>query len=136
MAYAGRSTMRGAGEREAQSNGGTALSAPRQRAPVGKPFRRSLEPGTAGAFGAGLALGVLVGAGAALLLAPRSGEATRAAIGRGTRDLTIRAGDAWEDLRDELRLAARRGRKRLRRRARDGGRLAGHLLELGHRRGR
>jgi hypothetical protein len=39
----------------------------------------------------------------------------RASIGKGGRRLGIRAQDAWDDLRDELRWAARRSVKRLRR---------------------
>ena len=57
-------------------------------------------------FGAGLALGLALGAGAALLTAPQSGEETRAALrgrvkrmGRTTRR---RSRDAWDELRDEL----------------------------------
>jgi gas vesicle protein len=57
-------------------------------------------------FGAGLALGITLGAGAALLTAPRTGEETRAVLrGRASR-LRRTAGrkshDAWDDLRDEL----------------------------------
>jgi gas vesicle protein len=71
-------------------------------------------------FGAGIALGVLIGAGAALLFAPQSGSETRDEIMRGTRDFGFRATDAWEDLREELRHAATRGAKRLRRGVRRG----------------
>jgi hypothetical protein len=62
-----------------------------------------------------VAVGAAVGAGAALLLAPQSGEEMRASIGRGRYRLGIRAHDAWDDLRDELRGAARRSVRRLRR---------------------
>lgn len=64
---------------------------------------------------AGIALGLAVGAGSALLLAPESGEELRAAITRRGRRVRRRAHDAWDDLRDELRFAARRGRRRVRR---------------------
>lgn len=70
------------------------------------------------AFAAGIALGVLVGAGAALLFAPGSGADTRRALVRGGRRLRRRGHDAWEDLGDELRDAARRGRRALARRRR------------------
>jgi gas vesicle protein len=68
-------------------------------------------------FGAGLALGLALGAGAALLTAPQSGEETRAALrGRAKRigrTTTRRSRDAWAELRDELqsaKLALRRRR--------------------------
>ena len=79
-------------------------------------------------FGAGLALGILLGAGVALLTAPQSGEEARAVIRRGarrtTRTLGRRSRSAWLDLRDELQLAsdsllrrkARRAAARARRR--------------------
>ena len=88
--------------------------------PGGKPYIRSLEWADAGLFGAGIAVGVLIGAGAALLFAPQSGSETREDIVRGTRNFGFRATDAWEDLRDELRHAATRGSKRLRRGVRRG----------------
>lgn len=71
---------------------------------------------TIAVFAAGVALGVALGAGAALLLAPQSGSETRHAIARRGRRLGHRSRDAWDDLRDELRRAARRGIRTLRRR--------------------
>lgn len=70
------------------------------------------------AFGAGVAVGALLGAGLALLLAPQSGKATRAMITTGARRLPARARDSWEDLGDELRTALRRRRKTIGRRVR------------------
>ena len=67
-------------------------------------------------FGSGIALGAALGAGVALLFAPFSGEETRAAIRRRGARLATRSHDAWEDLRDELRWAARRGKRRVGRR--------------------
>ena len=68
-------------------------------------------------FGAGLALGLALGAGAALLTAPQSGEETRAALrGRAKRigrSTSRRSRDAWADLREEIqsaKLAMRRRR--------------------------
>jgi gas vesicle protein len=58
-----------------------------------------------------LAIGIAVGAGVALLIAPQSGEDTRHAIARRGRKLTRRGRDAWDDLRDELRAARRRRRR-------------------------
>ena len=63
------------------------------------------------AFLAGIALGALVGAGVALLLAPQAGFETRRSLMRGGRRLTTRGRDAWDDLRVELRRAMRRRRR-------------------------
>ncbi|MEO8562764.1 MAG: hypothetical protein ABI601_11855 [bacterium] len=67
-------------------------------------------------FGAGLALGIALGAGAALLAAPQSGEETRAVLlgrARRLRRSATRSGrDAWTELGDELRGAARSIRRR------------------------
>lgn len=68
-------------------------------------------------FGSGLALGLAVGAGVALLLAPRSGAESRQLLLRRSKRLGRQGHDAWDDLRDELRMAARRGGKSLRRSA-------------------
>ena len=64
-------------------------------------------------FAAGAVLGAAVGAGAALLFAPHSGARTRHNIARRGRHFRTRTADAWDDLRHELRYAARRGRKKL-----------------------
>ena len=62
-------------------------------------------------FGAGLAVGLALGAGIALLSAPQAGWKTRADIRRYSRNkrrAAMRRGrDAWQDLRDELSDAAR-----------------------------
>ena len=67
-------------------------------------------------FGAGLAIGLTIGAGAALLAAPQSGEETRAALRSRARRLSRATGrrsqNAWDDLREELRSAARSLRRR------------------------
>jgi hypothetical protein len=67
-------------------------------------------------FGTGIAIGAALGAGAALLFAPLSGEETRAAIARRGVRLAHRSRDAWDELRDELEWAARRGKRRVGRR--------------------
>lgn len=69
-------------------------------------------------FASGVALGIALGAGGALLLAPQSGEETRLELSRSARRLGRRGHDVWEDLREELRRARRR-RKSARRRARE-----------------
>ena len=72
-------------------------------------------------FGAGLALGLALGAGTALLTAPQSGEETRAALrGRAKRigrTTTRRSRDAWAELRDELQSATTALRRRRAKRA-------------------
>jgi hypothetical protein len=70
------------------------------------------------AFAAGVAVGLTIGAGAALLFAPQAGTDTRRAIARKGRRLSRQGHDAWDDLRDELSRAARRGRQVLTRRRR------------------
>jgi hypothetical protein len=61
-------------------------------------------------FGAGLAAGLALGAGIALLSAPQAGWKTRAEIRRFGRNkrraLQLRSREAWHDLRDELHDAA------------------------------
>ena len=67
-------------------------------------------------FGAGLALGLALGAGAALLTAPQSGEETRAALrGRARRigrTTSRRSRDAWAELREEIQSAKMAMRRR------------------------
>lgn len=67
-------------------------------------------------FSAGLMLGVAVGAGLALLLAPQSGDETRRLITRRAKRLGEHVSESVEDLRDDIRRSARRGEKRLRER--------------------
>src|SRR5512146_1054945 len=81
----------------------------------GRSYDEAPDWAKVGSFGAGLALGILFGAGVALLLAPQSGEDTRELLGRRARRMSHRAADRWDDLRDELRLAARRRGRRVRR---------------------
>jgi gas vesicle protein len=72
-------------------------------------------------FGAGLALGLILGAGSALLTAPQSGEETRAVLKGRVRRLKRTARrtsrDAWGELGDELRGAAQSLRRRRAKRA-------------------
>jgi hypothetical protein len=67
-------------------------------------------------FGTGIGLGAVLGAGIALLFAPSSGEEIRAAIARRGVRLAHQGRDVWDDLRDELEWAARRGKRRVGRR--------------------
>jgi gas vesicle protein len=59
-------------------------------------------------FTAGLLVGLAIGAGVALLVAPQTGADARRALVRRGRRLRRRGVDAWEDLRDELRRVRRR----------------------------
>lgn len=87
------------------------------RSAAAKSFRPlphySTRQDRAAIFAAGIAVGLAVGAGVALLLAPQSGEDTRHDIARRGRRLSRRTRSAWDDLRLELR---RLQRKSLRRR--------------------
>ena len=83
--------------------------------PRGSSFRRTVDWERVGLVGAGLVIGALIGAGAALLLAPTSGEEMRSTIRRQARLARFRAGDAWDDLADQLTNVARRGGRRARR---------------------
>lgn len=78
-------------------------------------YEEDHEGGGLGAFVTGLTIGLLIGSGVALLLAPQSGEVTRKMIEKRARRVGGDVSDRWEDLRDELDLLARRGRKRMRR---------------------
>lgn len=66
-------------------------------------------------FLAGLALGSILGAGAALLLAPARGDVTRRRIRRRFRDLRDDAAERLDDARDAAGRELRRQRRRLRR---------------------
>lgn len=78
-------------------------------------------------FVSGLALGTLIGAGVALLLAPQSGRRTRRRIARAAEDLGDEARDRFEDAADDVRRhaehavrAAERGGSRLKESVRRG----------------
>ncbi|MBL0170756.1 MAG: YtxH domain-containing protein [Gemmatimonadaceae bacterium] len=64
--------------------------------------------GRAQGFGLGLLIGALVGAGAALLLAPASGDDTRKRLRREARRAYLRGSDVLEDAMDNGERAARR----------------------------
>ncbi|MFV1987811.1 MAG: YtxH domain-containing protein [Gemmatimonadota bacterium] len=67
-------------------------------------------------FIAGLALGTLIGAGVALLMAPQSGERTRRKIARVAEDLgdttRDRLGDAGDDVKHRAQRAVRAAERR------------------------
>lgn len=68
--------------------------------------------GRAVVFAAGVLVGLAIGAGVALLVAPQTGVETRQDLMRRGRRLRRRGVDAWEDLRDEFRRVARRRESR------------------------
>ena len=102
------------------TDGDESSLAPVPRRP-GSPYTEDRDWGRIGGFGAGIVVGVLLGAGVALFLAPQTGKALRSGIARGTRRMRTRADDAFEELRQELRVAAQRGRRRLHHKMRDTG---------------
>ncbi len=73
------------------------------------------ETGTwrdAAVFGAGLALGLALGAGAALLSAPLKGADARKYLGKRVSRLRDHAEEQWDDLRDDAGYVAHRGRRK------------------------
>ncbi len=72
----------------------------------GHPFTESRELGKMATLIAGVAVGAMIGAGAALLLAPGSGDETRTAIKRRVRKLTKRERGVWKSLAGALTEAA------------------------------
>lgn len=70
-----------------------------------------------GVFSAGIAIGTLIGAGAALLLAPATGYETRARLTSRAKSARGRAAERLDDVSDELRDRARHGARRVKRAA-------------------
>jgi hypothetical protein len=68
-----------------------------------------------GAAAAGLVFGLALGAGIALLFAPRAGDETRELLGDRARMMRGLAGDRLDDLRGDLGRMRRRGGRRMRR---------------------
>ena len=64
------------------------------------------------AFLVGFTLGLAVGAGAALLLAPQSGRVTRRRLRRAAEELGATAAERWREFRGEAADAARRTTER------------------------
>jgi len=82
---------------------------------MGSSYEETMEWDNIGIFGAGLAAGLALGAGLALLLAPRSGEETREILGERSRWVTDHVAGGFDDLRDGVERATRRSRRKLRR---------------------
>ena len=82
---------------------------------TGSSYDETSEWDSLGVFGAGLAVGLAVGAGLALLLAPQSGEETREILGDRSRWLGDRVTGGFDDIRGGVERATRRSRRKLRR---------------------
>ena len=64
-------------------------------------------------FLGGMAVGLLLGAGIAMLTAPQSGRRTRRRLKSAMGGAVGSMGDRWGDLSEELREAVDKGRRRL-----------------------
>ncbi len=108
--YARRTrTASGAGARRGRETAGPEeLSAMAAQRPRGASYDEARDWGAIGLFAAGMAIGLALGAGTALLTAPMSGRETREYLGD-------RVEERWSGLRDEVRGMGRRGRRKLRR---------------------
>ena len=65
-------------------------------------------------FVAGLTLGMALGAGVALLMAPQSGRRTRRQLAKAVASARDTAEDRFGEMADEVRSAVDAGRRRLR----------------------
>lgn len=96
---------------------GSMLPEPADRGPLASSGRRSTvasdRPNGALILVAGIAIGALLGAAAALLTAPQSGEDTRRALTRQSRRLARRGRDMLGDLGDEFRRQRNAARRRI-----------------------
>jgi hypothetical protein len=70
--------------------------------PRGRPYVRRPDLAGAGTLAVGIAIGLALGASAALLLAPTSGDRTRRRLARGASRARLRAGDVWDLVGDLL----------------------------------
>ncbi len=95
--------------------------------PRGKSYVEDSQWRHVAIFGAGIALGAMLGAGAALLFAPQSGEETRDLISERAHQFGGRIGDRIDDARGDLGWYLRRGRRKMGRGAQRG-RWAGQDL--------
>jgi gas vesicle protein len=64
-------------------------------------------------FISGLVVGVAIGAGLALLLAPESGRRTRRKLARSVEGIRDTASDRWDGVSGDLRSAVKSSRKKL-----------------------
>jgi len=111
----GRRGARSSGPRPENAGRPGATATPRQR-PANGGHEAEIDWERVAVFGTGIALGAALGAGIALLFAPSSVEEIRAAIAHRGARLAHQGRDVWDDLRDEIEWAARRGKRRVGRR--------------------
>ncbi|HEX6589436.1 MAG TPA: YtxH domain-containing protein [Longimicrobiales bacterium] len=64
-------------------------------------------------FLGGMAIGLLLGAGIAMLTAPQTGRSTRRRLKNSLSGAVGSLGDGWDELGDEIRAAVDKGRRRL-----------------------
>ncbi len=74
---------------------------------AGSPYRNVTDKRSISMLGVGMVIGAAIGAGIALVAAPRSGEETRDRILDRVRRLRSRDDNTWEKLGRELRRAAK-----------------------------
>jgi hypothetical protein len=74
---------------------------------AGSPYRNVADKRSISMLGLGMVIGAAIGAGIALVAAPRSGEDTRDRILERVRRLRSRDDSTWEKLGRELRRAAK-----------------------------
>ena len=99
---------------DSSSPGSTAASVPKAPPPGsipqprtdGLPHETVPDWNNIGLFTAGIAVGAILGATVALLLAPASGDETRHSIARRVRNIRGDDDDVWDELAQELELAA------------------------------
>ncbi len=100
--------MKNASEKKSQ-----AASQP-ARKPRGKPYKSVVNVQSVSALGVGMVIGAVVGAGVALLVAPRTGREIRALLGNRASRIG-RGPGVWYKLGKELERAAAVKRKQLER---------------------
>jgi gas vesicle protein len=120
----GRSTGSPPRDRQSDVDANDSLDSMRSSKPSDRTYSKDMQMKHAAIFGAGIAIGAMIGAGAALLFAPQSGEETRELIGERARDVRGRIGERFDDVRGDLNWYLRRGRRKVRRGA-ERGRWAG-----------
>jgi hypothetical protein len=114
-------------DRQSDVDASESLDSMRSNRSSERGYSKEMQMKHAAIFGAGIAIGAMIGAGAALLFAPHSGEETRELIGERARDVRGRIGDRFDDVRGDLNWYLRRGRRKFRRGA-ERGRWAGEDL--------
>jgi hypothetical protein len=120
--------------RQSDLDAGDSLDSMSSSKPSGRSYSESMQWRHAAIFGAGVTLGALIGAGAALLYAPRTGEETREMLSERAHQFRGRVGERIDDARGDLGWYMRRGRRKMRRGA-ERGRWAGQDLADRIRRG-